>query len=140
MVADEKMVRSEGVDTFIARLTHEIVGKVLQEIADLRGQGTPEPEIRQRLERRLRSHDGFTRDRIYAKSLGQPIADDFPAATVAAESAPKDNAVVLALTQVPEGIQEETLVQHKGEDFSVIQIDGNRVWLKKLLPVLRRPR
>ncbi len=128
----------EGLDTFIARLTLEVVTKVVAEIESVRAKGTSEDDIRKKLDKDLRSYDPFTRARIYAKSLGKPIEDDWRAADVTGESSPKENTVVLKVKRVPDGVREEALVQYKGEDYTVGELRDGSVTLKKLLPLRRK--
>ncbi len=130
---------AEGLDTFLARLTLEVVTKVVAEIESLRAKGTSEEDIRKKLDRELRSYDPFTRDRIYRKSLGKPIEDDWKAADVESESSPKENTLVLKVKRTPEGVREESLVLYRGEDYTVGEMRGGSVTLKKLLPLRRRP-
>lgn len=129
---------SEGADTFVARFTLEVVTKVVSEIQALRAKGTTEDDIRRKLEKDLRSYDPFTRARIYVKSLGKPIEDDWNAADVAGESIPKENTLVLKVQRVPDGVREESLVQYKGEDFTVAELRDGTVTLKRLVSLRRK--
>ncbi len=128
----------EGLDTFLARMTAEVVTKVVEEIDGLRKKGTSEEDIKKRLDKELRSFDPFTRARIYAKSLGKPIEDDWKGDDVESESTVKENTVSLQVKRIPDGVREETLVQYKGEDYAVGEVRGTKVTLKKLVPRLPR--
>ncbi len=138
MPAPDPKQPAEGFDTFLARLTLEVLTKVIAEIEKLRAKGTSEEDIRKKLDKELRSYDLFTRERIYRKSLGKPIEDDWKAGDVESESSPKENTLVLKVKRIPGGVGEETLVLYKGEDYTVGEVRGPSVTLKKLLPLVRR--
>lgn len=140
MAATDPKQPAEGLDTFLARLTLEVVTKVVAEIQKLRAKGTSEEDIRKRLDKELRSYDPFTRERIYRKSLGKPIQDDWNPGDVESESVPKENTLVLKVKRMPDGVRDETLVLYKGEDYTVGEVRGPSVTLKKLLPLVKRPK
>lgn len=124
----------EGLDTLSAQFTYEAVRKVVTAIQALRKKGLTEEAILEKISRELRHFDSRSRQRMYEKSLDQPIADDFTADQIESEESPKKNTVLLRMKAAPTGIKEEMLVQYKGEDYYISGMSGLAYTLKKLVP------
>jgi hypothetical protein len=131
-MADELQLPREGMSTIGAQFTKSAVSKVLQAVKKLKDQGFNELAILDKMKKELPFFHPHTVRRLYDKSVGNPIEDDFREADVVSEKELKPGTIELALKAAAPGIERDCLIQFRGGDWYVAKVTGATYLLKKI--------
>lgn len=122
----------EGMSTLAAQYTRRSVEHILKVIQTLRHKGKSEEAIRERMQQELRQFSPFSLERLYQKSIGRAIPDDFKQENIAQLEAVKSNTIRVTVHQLPGEVQVDDLVLYRGEDWYVSWIEGKTYTLKQV--------
>lgn len=130
---DEIRMPEEGLSTLVTQFTKRELDRLRKVIIKLRADGKPEGEILGLMKKQLKRFDAHTLNRIYQRSIGEPVADDITPENVVKEEEMKKNTVAVEVKEAVPGLDPQGLVQYKGEEWFVQRLDGKRYILKRVL-------
>lgn len=130
---DEIKMPKEGLSTLVTQFTKRELDRLGRVITSLREKGDSEEKILGVMREQLKRFDAHTLQRIYARSLGKALPDDFEAGNVVKETEVKKNTIVLEVHEMLGQIDQQSLVLYKGEEWYVQWVEEGKYTLKKVL-------
>lgn len=131
--SDEIKMPQEGLSTLVTQFTKRELDRLGGVITKLRQSGDSEEKILGVMRQQLKRFDPHTLQRIYARSLGKPLPDDFGPENVVKETMVKANTVALEVNEALGHIDQQSLVLYKGEEWFVQWVEEKKYTLKKVL-------
>ncbi len=133
MAADEIKMPHEGMSTLVTQFTKNELDRLGRIITQLREKGETEEKILDLMRQQLKRFDPHTLTRIYHRSLGNPIPDDFTPENVVSEREVKANTLELTVKHLLPHLDQQSLVLYKGQEWFVQWLEERKYTIKRIL-------
>lgn len=130
--ADDIRMPREGMSTLVTQYTRKELDRLANVITQLRARGQSEDTILGMMRQQLTNFDPHTLQRIYRRSLGLAIPDDFEPGNVKSLVELKSTTVRLEVHEVIGHLRPMSLVQFRGGDWFVQSLEGSTYTLKRV--------